>query len=113
MVNILSFIKNGTAWIKARARRPTLNQTNILAWGTVAWIGLMLFILFWDGYLFYQSLSPTEKASVVSIKKTPFTSDDINDAIQLLDEREQMFNTILHELTGTSTLVVPSPSLKK
>ena len=78
------------------------SPATVLAWSICVIIILLILILAWDAYLFTQSISPPQ-ANNMTESKTTLTSQHIDNAIRILDQRQIQFDTILHQITGTTT----------
>ncbi|GEM_PF-3193767 len=94
---ILKKIKNPLALI----RRLRLTQTAVLMTGIIFLAIFLVSILMWDGYLFMQSITPPTAAPIKNSKEMSLAPQDIDDAIHILDARQQQFNTLLKTTTGT------------
>ncbi|MDP3769680.1 MAG: hypothetical protein Q8R40_01915 [bacterium] len=95
---ILKKIKNPAALI----RRLRLTQTTVLMIGIIFLAIFLVGILMWDGYLFMQSITPPTAAPIKNSKEVSLVAQDIDDAIQILNTRQQQFNTLLKTTTGTT-----------
>ncbi len=85
-------------------RRIRFTQIMILAYGVEVLALCIVAVLAWDAYLFIQSSAPIESTSVQESKKISLTSEDIDEAIRIIDQRQQQFTTLLEKTTGTTTI---------
>lgn len=80
-----------------------LSPAMVFAWSICIVAILLVSMLGWDAYLFMQSISPPQANDIVE-SKTTLTAQDIDNAIQILDQRQMQFDTLLHQITGTTTI---------
>lgn len=85
-------------------RRIRLTHIAVLVYGTIALAIFAIAIFGWDAYLFIQSLSPPEPAEIQESKKISLTSEDIDEAIRIIDQRQQQFTTLLQEATTSAAI---------
>ncbi len=85
-------------------RRLRITQTGVLIYGTLLVVIGFVSILGWDAYLFMQSISPPQAAVINKSEKISLTAQEIDDAIHILDQREQQFNILLKQTTGSTTI---------
>lgn len=103
-MNINSLIKKIISKLPM-PRRIRISRTMIVTCGMFFLILLTFFVLGWDMFLFTQSFSFLKQKKIDALKQLSLTTQDINDAIHLLDERQEQFNAILQAATGTTTIV--------
>lgn len=85
-------------------RRIRFTQIMILVYGVKVLALCIIAVLAWDAYLFIQSIVPIESTSVRESKKISLTSEDIDDAIRIIDQRQQKFTALLEKITSTTTI---------
>lgn len=85
-------------------RRIRFTQIMILTYGVGALALCILAILAWDAYLFMQAIAPIESISIQESKKLSLTLGDIDEAIRIIDQRQQQFTALLEKTTGTTTI---------
>lgn len=102
-MNIFTRLKQITPKI-GFIRRIRLTQTAVVAVGTMLLVLFAIAILLWDASLFLQSLSGLQPKTATSSQQVSLTAQDINDAINILDNRQQQFNALIHSTAGTSTI---------
>lgn len=85
-------------------RRIKFTQTTVLLYGIVLLFVLIMGVLGWDAYLFIQSIAPQETIMIKKSKEISLTSQDIDDAIHILDDRQEHFTTLLKDITSTTTI---------
>lgn len=78
-------------------------HTIVLTWGTLCILLIFFAILFWDATLFIQSLSQQSETQPTKTEITLITQD-IDDAMMILNNRQQQFNALLPS-TATSTVL--------
>ncbi len=76
----------------------------VLAWGMIIVTVCLIIILIQDTVFFMQSISPPRPQATGTSKQISLTSQDIDDAIHILDQRQQQFNTLIQGFTGTTTI---------
>ncbi len=91
--------------LRTLLRRVRFTPAVALAAGMIFLAVISLSILLWDGYLFMQSLSPAQSEPRKESKKISLTSEDIDDAIRILDKRTRQFETLIHAGSATTTIV--------
>ena len=70
-------------------------KEDLLSWGVVALGLFFLLIILWDAYLFYGTLAQVRTAEIPIKKIATFSSAEIDEIIELLDERQKKFEEIL------------------
>ena len=85
-------------------RRIRFTQIMILIYGVEMLVLGIVAVLAWDAYLFIQSSAPIESTSAQESKKISLTFDDIDEAIHIIDQRQQQFTALLQKTTGTTTI---------
>lgn len=83
--------------------RGRFSPATTLVWGICTIAILLVLILGWDTYLFMQSISPPQANDIVE-SKTTLTAQDIDNAIQILDQQKVQFDTLLNQIMGTTTI---------
>ncbi len=96
---IFKKIKNPIALI----RRIHLTQTAVLMTEIIFLAIFLVSTLMWNGYLFMQSITPPTAAPIKNSKQASLAPQDIDDAIHILDARQQQFNALLKGTTGTTS----------
>lgn len=86
--------------------RIHFTQIMILVYGTIALAMLLVAVLGWDTYLFIQSISPLEAVTISEPKKISLTSQDIDGAIRIIDQRQQQFDNLLKTTTASTTIAL-------
>ena len=81
-----------------------LTQTTILIYGMAILVVFVIAILAWDTYLFMRSIAPIQPVTVQESKRSSLTSQDIDEAIRIIDQRQQRFTNLLQEMTSTTTI---------
>ncbi len=95
----LPFFKNQSAGGAARFGFSGFTRDEALSWGIVCLIALLGTLLLWDVFLFFESRK-TPALLLPSLQpKQRITVQDIDQTIQLLDEREAVFQKILDSAT--------------
>ena len=84
--------------------RIRLTQAAVIIWGTVLLVVFLLAMLAWDASLFMQSISPVQPEAAGTSKQASLATQDIDDAIRILNIKQQQFNLLLAGSTGTSTI---------
>ena len=79
-------------------------QIMILTYGTAVLIICIVAVLAWDAYLFMQSITPIEPITAQESKKISLTTEEINEAISIIDQRQEKFTALLKEITSTTTI---------
>lgn len=85
-------------------RRIRFTQMMILTYGVGALALCIVVVLAWDAYLFIQAIAPIESTSMQESKKISLTPEDIDEAIRIIDQRQQQFTALLQKTTGTTTI---------
>lgn len=99
-MNIIARFKKMTMWVRAHVR---FTQITVLAWGMVMVSILALCILAWDTHLFFQATA-AQKIDTIPASRTSINGKDIQDAIKILNGEQDKFNTILRQITATTTV---------
>lgn len=104
MTTIFKNIFQKIPWKFSFFHRIRFTQTTVLTYGVLLLLVFIILILGWDASLFMQSLSSPQATTINESKKMSLTSQDIDDAIHILDQRQQKFNALLKGITGTTTI---------
>lgn len=78
-------------------RTSTLGRREILLWGVAVLGTLLLVLIFWDMYLFYNTLTGVGRSGEVIKPAAGVSVREIDEVIQLLDERRKKFYSVLLE----------------
>jgi len=101
---------NTTSFVKKILQKLTFfqhihfTQIMILVYGTMILTVFAVAVLGWNTYLFIQSISPLETVEIKESKKISITSQNIDEAINIIDQRQQRFEALLKKTTGTTTI---------
>ena len=68
-----------------------LGCEDVLIWGTVALAFLLSILIFWDGYLFYQTILGERERAEITMRPPAVNRAKVEEIIKLLDERQQRF----------------------
>lgn len=85
-------------------RHIRFTHITILIYGTIALAVLVISALGWDTYLFIQSISPLEAVEIKEPKKISLASKDIDEAIRIINQRQEKFTTLLKATNASSTI---------
>ena len=102
-MNILTRLKQITQKI-GFIRRIRFTQTAVIAVGMILLVLFAVAVLLWDASLFLQSISGLQPETATSSKQVSLATQDIDDAIHILDTRQQQFNALIRSVAGTSTI---------
>lgn len=91
---------------------PKFSRDDMLVWGTVASMFLFLCFLTFDGYIFYTIGLEKDTAVEPSDSKITLSNENFSKTIQLLDQREKIFQEISKssskvQATATTTQTLP------
>lgn len=87
---------NWFAFRGAKKHTLRLSHEDILFWGSVFILVLFLALVLVDGYMFYQSVTLQRKVTyALEYKPKTILSQDLDEVIKLLDERQKKFEEIL------------------
>lgn len=78
-----------------RLRTSALGRREILLWGVALLAMLLLALILWDMYLFYNTLTGVERRGEVVKPTVGISAREIDEVIQLLDERKKKFDSVL------------------
>ena len=84
--------------------RIRLTQTAVIKWGMICIITFLIALLAWDASLFMQSISPLQPETAASSKRASLSAEDIDDAIHILNTKQQQLNLLLTGSAATSTI---------
>lgn len=71
-----------------------LGGDNVIFTGVLVLAALLLALILWDGYVFYRTvLVPREQEKIAA--PNVFTKSELDEVINILDEREKKFNDLL------------------
>lgn len=74
---------------------PRMTRQDILFWGVVGGVALLLCLLLWDWYVFSSTLHREETViAPASLKRSMLSKEELDEAISILNKREEKF----HEL---------------
>jgi hypothetical protein len=51
-----------------------------------------------------QSIAPIQSVTIQESKKISLTVQEIDEAIRIIDQRQEKFTTLLREITSTTTI---------
>lgn len=102
-MNILSVIKKFFPKFQF-LRRIRFTQIVILTYGMGVLAVCIIAVLAWDAYLFMRSIAPIKPATIQESKKISLTAQEMDEAIRIIDQRQQTFTTLLKEITSTTTI---------
>lgn len=80
-----------------RLRTSALGRREILLWGIAALGTLLLILILWDMYLFYNTLTGVGRQDEVVKPAAGVSAREIEEVIELLDERKKKFDSVLLE----------------
>lgn len=100
MKNPLSFITSKLKSAGTLSRPSSFSQENVLFFGTLSAIAILLGVLAWDGYLFMKSSQRHTTTEPFVPKTKELSATDLDDALKILADRRQRFTAML----GTSTV---------
>ena len=103
-MNILTRIKQLKQQAIGFIRHIRFTQTRVITAGIILLALLLIATLGWDTSLFVQSLAPLEATAIKESKQVSLSSGDIDEAIRILDSRQQGFNTLLQHTAATTTI---------
>lgn len=72
-----------------------LSREEILVWGTVTILFFLVAIILWDGYLFYHTTIRKRVPGALVKKAVTLSPEEIEEVVNLLDERKQKFDELL------------------
>lgn len=102
-MNIITTLAQ-TNQIKKIIQRIRFTQHTVILWGMAVCAVCATGIIIWDGALFLESIAPLEPQTETQTKQISLTSQDIDDAMQILNQRQKRFNTLIIDVAGTSTI---------
>ena len=81
-----------------KERFSKISEPDFIAYSLIGVSALLIFLLLYDGYLFYATVLG-ERAPILtsSQKHSPLSSRDLDEVIGLLDLRQQEFDEILNK----------------
>ena len=72
-----------------------MSREDIVIYGIFAALFLFAALLLWDGYLFYRTTVRKDNQEIFLSPSSPFSENQVDEVIRLLDEREEKFRTLL------------------
>ena len=103
-MNIYIRVKQLSQKITGLVGRIQFTQSRVVI-GIVIFLALLLLIILgWDTSFFFRSLSPLQPEVIKESKQISLSFSDIDEAIHILDIRQQELNKLLQGITGTSTI---------
>ncbi len=88
LTSIMNFLRGG---FKSRVSRD-----DIVVWGVMALVLLLALVILWDAVLFLATvIREREVAESEIIVVSPLRGEELDEAIRLLDKRQEEFDEIL------------------
>ena len=84
--------------------RIRFTQSRVVTGMVIFLFLLLLIILGWDTSFFIRSLSPLQMEIIKEPKQISLSFSDIDEAIHILDIRQQKLSKLFQNITGTSTI---------
>ena len=103
-MNIFTRCKQAARKMIGFIRRIRITQTVVITWGMILLALSATAVLLWDTSLFLRSISMLEPETAIPSKQVSLTTQDLDDAINILDSRQQQFNSLIRGVAGTSTI---------
>lgn len=76
-------------------RKLNFSRKDVIFYGVLAVFVLILSLTMWDGFVFYQTLFEERGEVQVVSSFEKISSEDIDEVVRILDEREKKFKEIL------------------
>jgi len=68
---------------------------DIVWWGFISLIVFFLAVILWNAYFFYSRIVVESKKDIVVQERISIVSEDVDEILRILDERQKKFDEIL------------------